>query len=433
MNSIKNIITVFFLIIALYFVGFICILYRHAFSNASIEVKMNILKNSKTMYLLTPLLFWVASRSFLFKHANGPLNSNIHNLFKNIDYPNYFKTDFPFTSILAVIASSLIAIYAGGALGPETPLVYMSMVLLLYAYSFFKNTFKSVSSELNFESLLYLGYVFGITILFRSPLASFILSIEKSLHEGSSNILSNIIYCCLGILVAYSITNHITNDKTGDLFKYISLSNLFKNISVKFDNNIIHIVQYLFLAVICGIVASVLMKTMTLLFYGVQYLVNKSKLLLHFIPILFGLCVATMINYSNNPTRIVGTGINMVNCELNESCTYNINTLFQFIYNVIFTFISGCSGGHKFIFMSIGSGIGSLYDNISSVPHINSIIVGITAFFSTIFGNPISSTLIIMKTTNLSYDSLPILAAVSLVSYYTFNYFINYENRNIEN
>lgn len=411
MNIIRKIITLIFLIIALYFIGFICILYRDAFTNLSLEAKMNIFKNPKIMYLLTPLLFWVASRSFLFKNANGPLNSNIHNLFKNVEFPNYFKNDFPFTSILAVIASSLIAVYAGGALGPETPMIYISMILLLYSYSLFKLWFKNIASELNFESLIYLGYVFGITLLFRSPLASFALSIEKSLREGSSNIITNVTYCCIGILVAYFMTNEFTG-------------NLFQEPPIEFTYNIIHIIQYLFLAVICGIIASILMKMMTLLFYGIRSLVNKSAVLLHFIPIFFGLCVATLINYSDNAIRIVGSGIKLVNCELNDTCTYNFNILFQFIINVILTFISGCSGGQKFVFMTIGGGIGSLYDNFTSIPHIQSIIVGIAAFFSTIFGNPFSSALIILKTTNLSYESLPMLIAVSFASYYTFKYSI---------
>ena len=410
MTVIKNFVTFIFIIIALYCIGFICILYRYAFINLSLEAKMNIFKNPKAMYLLTPLLFWVSSRSFFFKHANGPLSSNIHNLFKNIDFPNYFKKDFPLTSVLALISSSLIAVYAGGALGPETPIIYMSMILLLYAHSLFTTVFKNIASELNVESLLYLGYVFGITLLFRSPLASFTLSIEKSLREGSSNILANVAYCCIGIIIAYIMTNEVTG-------------NLFQETPIQFEYKIIHIIQYLILALICGLTASILMKTMTLLFYGVRSLINKSKLLLHFIPILFGLCVATLINYSDNAIRIVGSGINLVNCELNDTCTYNFSILFQFLCNVILTFISGCSGGQKFVFMSIGGGIGSLYDNFTSVPHIHSIIVGIAAFFSTIFGSPISSALIILKTTNLSYDSLPMLIAASLVSYHTFKYF----------
>jgi H+/Cl- antiporter ClcA len=408
MTNIKNLTTIIFLIIVLYSIGFFCILYRDAFENLSLDAKTNIFKNPKSMYLLTPLLFWVASRSFLFKHANGPLNSNIHNLFKNVDFPNYFKNDFPFTSILAVIASSLIAVYAGGALGPETPIIYMSMIFLLYAHSLFKFW---LSSELNVERLLYLGYVFGITLLFRSPLASFVLSIEKSFLEKSSNILANVIYCSLGILIAY----HMTNDKVGNLFQ--------KESAIEFKYSATHVVQYLILAVICGIISSILMKTMTLLFYGVQCLVIKSKLLLHVIPILIGFCVAAMINYSDNAIRIVGSGIHLVNCELNDTCSYNFSTLFQFLCNEILTFISGCSGGQKFVFMSIGGGIGSLYDNFTSVPHIQSIIIGITAFFSTIFGNPISSALIILKTTNLSYESLPMLITASLVSHYIFNLF----------
>ena len=409
MKIIKNFVTFIFLIVSLYCIGYICILYRDAFTNLSLEAKTNIFKNPKTMYLLTPLLFWVASRSFLFKNANGPLNSNIHNLFKNVHVPTYFKTVFPFSSILAIIASSLIAVYAGGALGPETPMVYMSMILLLYAYSLFKTAFKNIGSELNFESLLYLGYVFGITLLFRSPLASLVLSVEKSLREGSSTILSNIAYCCVGIYIAYTITNEVTG-------------NLFNDIPVEFVYSVTHTFQYLLLAIICGIIASLLMKTMTLLFYGVRSLVNKSAVLLNVIPIVFGFCVAALVNYSENATRVVGSGINLVNCELNDSCTYNYSILFQFICNVILTFISGCSGGQKFVFMSIGGGIGNLYDNFTSVPHIQSIIIGIAAFFSTIFGNPISSALIIMKTTNLSYDSLPMLIAASLVSYHTSKY-----------
>ena len=94
MQFIKSAITFIFIVITLYCIGYLCILYKHAFLNLSSEAKLNIFKNSKVMYLLTPLLFWVASRTFLFKNANGPLYSNIHNLFKNLDYPNYFKKDF---------------------------------------------------------------------------------------------------------------------------------------------------------------------------------------------------------------------------------------------------------------------------------------------------------------------------------------------------
>ena len=410
MNIIRNIITLIFFVIALYCIGYICILYRDAFTNLSLDAKMNIFKNPKIMYLLTPLLFWIASKSFLFKNANGPLNANIHNLFKNADFPNYFKTLFPFTSILAIIVSSLIAVYAGGALGPETPIIYISMLLVLYAHYFFKTVFKNVFSEVNFESLLYLGYIFGITIVFGSPLASFALSIEKSLREGSSNLISNVIYCLIGIFIAYTMVN---GTKTGVLFQ---------EVPIEFTYNVIHSLQYLFLAMICGVIALILMKTMTLLFYSMRTLVNKSAVLLNVIPILFGFCVAALINYSDNPTKIVGSGIKLVNCELNDNCTYDFHILFQFLSNVFLTFISGCSGGQKFVFMSIGGGIGSIYDNFTSIPHIQSIIIGITSFFSTIFGNPISSALIILKATNLSYDSLPMLVAASLVANYTFKY-----------
>jgi H+/Cl- antiporter ClcA len=360
------------------------------------------------MYLLTPLLFWFASRTFLFKNANGPLYSNIHNLFKNLDYPSYFKKDFPFPSLLAIVAGSLVAIYAGGALGPETPIIYMSILLLLYAYNIFKDVFKNYSLELNFESLLYLGYIFGITILFHSPLASLVLVLEKSIRDGSANIASNVIYCCVGILVAYSLVD-ISN-------------NLFQDPPVSFSYNVSHMIQYLILAIICGLLASILMAIMTSLFYGVNSLVNKSKVLLNILPIIFGFCVAALINTSEHGDEITGSGIKLLNCEFYDTCVYNFKILFGIIMNVILTFIAGCPGGQKFIFMSIGGGIGSVYDNYTSVSHTQSIIVGITAFFSTIFGNPIASAFIILKTANLPYETLPMLLSISLVAYYAFKY-----------
>lgn len=409
MQFIKSAITFIFIVITLYCIGYLCILYKHAFLNLSSEAKLNIFKNSKVMYLLTPLLFWVASRTFLFKNANGPLYSNIHNLFKNLDYPNYFKKDFPFPSLLSIVAGSLVAIYAGGALGPETPIIYMSMILLLYAYNLFKGVFKNFSLELNFESLLYLGYIFGITILFHSPLASLVLVLEKSIRDGSANIASNVIYCCVGILVAYSLVD-ISN-------------NLFQDPPVSFAYSVSHTIQYLFLAIICGLAASILMAIMTSLFYGVRSLVNKSKVLLNILPIIIGFCVAALINaLSKYGDEITGSGIKLLNCEFYDTCVYNFKILFGMIMNVILTFIAGCPGGQKFIFMSIGGGIGSVYDSYTTVPHTQSIIVGITAFFSTIFGNPVASAFIILKTANLPYETLPMLLSISLVAYYAFKY-----------
>jgi len=408
MKILKSAVTFIFIVITLYLIGYICILYKYAFSNLSLDINMKIFKNPKVMYLLTPLLFWIASRSFLFKNANGPLYSNVHNLFKNLDYPNYFKKDFPFSSLLVIVASSLITVYAGGALGPETPIVYLSIFLLLYAYDHFKTVFKNYSLELNFESLLYLGYIFGVTILFHSPLASFVLVLEKSLNEGSSNIISNVIYCCIGIIIAYTFVD-ISN-------------NLITDPPISFKYNIPHLIQYSFLAMVSGFVASILMMAMTSIFYTVCSLANKSKVLLNILPIIFGLCVAALINIFEYGNQITGSGIKLLNCEFYDTCSYEFKILFGFIMNVVLTFISGCPGGQKFIFMSIGGGIGGLYEKFSTVPRIQSIIIGVASFFCTIFGSPISSALIILKIANLPYDTLPMLVIVSLVAYYTFKY-----------
>jgi len=129
-----------------------------------------------------------------------------------------------------------------------------------------------------------------------------------------------------------------------------------------------------------------------------------------------------MINNFNKGTEITGEGITMVNCEFSKSCLYDFKILLGFLVNVILTYISGCSGGHKWVFMSLGGGIGSVYDNIVNLPSTQTIIIGMNSFFSTIFGNPISSAFIISSITNQNYDTLPMLVTMSLISFYSYKY-----------
>jgi len=67
--------------------------------------------------------------------------------------------------------------------------------------------------EINVENLLYLGYIFGVTIAFKSPLSSAVLVLEKSLRSNSKKIVSNFIFCLIGILIAYYLV-----DKSKDIF-----------------------------------------------------------------------------------------------------------------------------------------------------------------------------------------------------------------------
>lgn len=401
---IKRGFTFIFIIVTLFFIGYICQLYKHTFVNLSLASKLNIVKNPSVLYLLSPLFFWIASRTFLFKNANGPLMNNMNNIFKNLNEPNIFKKIVPFSSLLAIVVSSLVTVFSGGSLGSETIIIYISILLLLYMF----NYFKKYLVEINVENLLYLGYIFGVTIAFKSPLSSAVLVLEKSLRSNSKKIVSNFIFCLIGILIAYSLV-----DKSKDIFT---------SPPVSFTYSISHFLKYSFLAIFCGVLASVLFKIMTEMFNTVQNLVTKSKTMLNVIPIFFGFCLAAIINNVNGGIEMTGEGITMVNCEFSKACVYDFKILLGFLVNVILTFISGCSGGHKWVFMSMGGGIGSVYDNFTTLPSTQTIIIGMNSFFSAILGNPISSAFIISSLTNQNYDTLPMLIAMSLISYYSYKY-----------
>lgn len=401
---IKRGFTFIFIIVTLFFIGYICQLYKHTFVNLSLDAKLNIVKNPSVLYLLSPLFFWIASRTFLFKNANGQLMNNINNIFNNLNEPNIFKKIVPFSSLLAIVASSLVTVFSGGSLGSETIIIYISILLLLYMF----NYFKKYLVEINVENLLYLGYIFGVTIAFKSPLSSAILVLEKSLRSNSKKIVSNFIFCFIGILIAYYLV-----DKSKDIFT---------SSPVSFTYSTSHFLKYSFLAIFCGVLASILFKIMTEMFNTVQNLVTKSKTMLNVIPIFFGFCLAAMINNVNGGIEMTGEGITMVNCEFSKTCVYDFKILLGFLVNVILTFISGCSGGHKWVFMSMGGGIGSVYDNFVTLPSTQTIIIGMNSFFSAILGNPISSAFIISSLTNQNYDTLPMLIAMSLISYYSYKY-----------
>lgn len=401
---IKRGFTFIFIIVTLFFIGYICQLYKHTFVNLSLASKLNIVKNPSVLYLLSPLFFWIASRTFLFKNANGPLMNNMNNIFKNLNEPNIFKKIVPFSSLLAIVVSSLVTVFSGGSLGSETIIIYISILLLLYMF----NYFKKYLVEINVENLLYLGYIFGVTIAFKSPLSSAVLVLEKSLRSNSKKIVSNFIFCLIGILIAYSLV-----DKSKDIFT---------SPPVSFTYSISHFLKYSFLAIFCGVLASVLFKIMTEMFNTVQNLVTKSKTMLNVIPIFFGFCLAAIINNVNGGIEMTGEGITMVNCEFSKACVYDFKILLGFLVNVILTFISGCSGGHKWVFMSMGGGIGSVYNNFTTLPSTQTIIIGMNSFFSAILGNPISSAFIISSLTNQNYDTLPMLIAMSLISYYSYKY-----------
>jgi len=154
----------------------------------------------------------------------------------------------------------------------------------------------------------------------------------------------------------------------------------------------------------------------------VQNLVMHSNVLLNVIPIFFGFCLAALINNMRGGAEITGEGIMLMNREFINNYVYDFKIQLGFLLNVILTFISGCSGGHKWVFMSIGGGLGSMYEKITMLPHTQTIIIGMNSFFSAIFGNPISSAFIISKLTNQNYEALPMLIAMSFISYYSYNY-----------
>jgi H+/Cl- antiporter ClcA len=331
--------------------------------------------------------------------------------------PSFFKNLVPVTSLIALVISSLLAVCGGGALGSEAVLINISMITLLFASDLFKNSIK----QINLESLLYIGYIFGFTFAFKSPISSFVLAIEKSIMGHSKNILTNVIYSCIAIGVAYLF---IGNDKifpNSKPLEYNTESGLSGLSRLSGLSGLSSILQYGGLALLSGIFTSVLFKFMYKMYFLTKHLVLNNSIMLNIVPILLGLCVAFIINKTGKVST--NQGKRALNDMFGGKWVYNYKNITGHIINIILTFVSGCSGGLLIPSISIGSYIGFLYNKISSLPMLQTLLVGMTSVFSAFFGYPLSSAFVIQNILNQGIETLPLLILMSYISYYSYKYF----------
>lgn len=397
--------SILLIVIVLYTIGYISNIYDDVNIKLSLKTLSIAELKPAMFYFLTPLFFWMSSKSFLFKNANGPLMSHIKSLFYNMNDPGFFKKLVPVTSLIALVISSLLAVCGGGALGSEAVLINISMVTLLFASDFFKNSIK----QINLESLLYVGYIFGFTFAFKSPISSFVLAIEKSIMGHSKNILTNVIYSCIAIGVAYLF---IGNDKIFPNSKPLEYTT---------GLGLSSILQYGGLALLSGILTSIIFKFMYKMYFHTKHLVLNNSVMLNIIPILLGLCVAFIINKTGKIST--NQGKRALNDMFGGKWVYNYKNITGHIVNIMLTFISGCSGGLLIPSISIGSYIGFLYNKISSLPILHTLLVGMTSVFSAFFGYPLSSAFVIQNILNQDIETLPLLILMSYISYYSYKYF----------
>ena len=155
-------------------------------------------------------------------------------------------------------------------------------------------------------------------------------------------------------------------------------------------------------------------------YLGVKNIHTNNRLLFNIIPIMAGLCVALIINKTDSVS--LGQGKEPIDEMLSGKYVYTVKNTISHIINVILTFISGCSGGLIIPSISIGSYFGFLYNKITSLPLIQTIIIGMTTVFSAFFGYPVAAACIIRSILNQKIDILPLLIICAYISYFSYTY-----------
>lgn len=162
-------------------------------------------------------------------------------------------------------------------------------------------------------------------------------------------------------------------------------------------------------------------KTTYSMYYKVKKLVLDSTFMFNTIPILLGLCVAFITNTTGSIS--INNGKEHINDMFGNRHVYNYKNIIGHVMNIFLTYISGCSGGLILPSLSIGSYIGFLYNKITDLPLLQMLIIGMTSVFGTFFGYPIAASFIIQNILNQHVEILPLLIAMSYISFYSSKYF----------
>ena len=280
--------------------------------------------------------------------------------------------------------------------------------------------FKPFLPKISLESWLFAGSAVGLTVAFHAPLSGLIMTleklvklkaknfknirtwlVEKLIKLKSPNFKNTIIWSCLA-LISYAAFH-----ETGPMFFpsdfFFELSSLTYIITI-------------YTAVICGLLAVMFKATKCYLHDKIAAIKSHWW---HIMPIVAGLLVAT-ISFYGGVYSFNGGMFTTHEALVNSEILLSSPDVIARIANTIITFASGCAGGIIAPALAIGSGIGSVLSAITV--HIDTnvfILIGMAAFLSTIFGEPITSAIIVFETTGQSVEILPLLLCASFISLYS--------------
>lgn len=406
---------IFISLIAIFILNFYCELFAHSNSLA----KIRLVNNPIIFLIITPLLFWVSAyicRKFA-PYAAGNSIMSVKIALEDLQYKaNSNDKVLSLLNLKIIIVkaiSSLLCVFAGGAMGREGPTVHMSAAL----FAVTGNKFMKYSKKITLEAWIIAGSAIGVAIAFHAPLTGFIYALEKSFYLKTQNYKTKLIW----------FKNRLLKLKTPNFFLSLcyaliavfiyKITNEAKLMFNAPEANFIYSYNLCFVAILSSFICSFLALFLKAINFNFYYRFQEIKSnFWHFIPITLGLMVAINSYYAG--IYSFGGGVFTTNHLLeNTEMSLSLHEVMARYFNIFFTFISGCAGGLIAPAIAVGAGVGSVISQLYSDIDTNILIVmSMTAFLSAIIGSPITAAIMILEVTGQSYNILPILLIISILA-----------------
>lgn len=385
----KKLPLMFVIFLAAIVVGIAAVLYNKAFLFGDHLASQRFIDNPTIIFLTTPIFFlasaWLCRRFAPNAAGGGP--DHVVSALKKLsthETQNQGVAEYLSFRILVVkVASSLLCIAGGGALGREGPVVQISASIFVLVAQKIKNIVPSF----DLRTWIVAGSAAGVAAAFNTPLAGIVFAIEELSQFHFEQKFSGFKTKAFFAVIVSGVTAQMI---TGS---YV----LFEFPTMHFSWELTIAVTLLLISSVCGFTAWLLKIIVTTSTRWRNSIKGKAW---YFIPVICGIVVA-LVSYKAG-LHSFGSGTFVIQDSLKSSgtlITYQ-DSLGRFI-NIIATTIAGCAGGLLLPALALGAGIGSIGSTFLPMEDSRIFIAtGMAAFLGAMLNAPLTAAVLVLEVTN---------------------------------
>lgn len=373
--------------------GLIAVCYVELFKFAE-DTFFKLLKNHQDLILvITPLAFLIAW-ALVFFFAPAASGSGIPQVLaaNELEYNDKNKDRVDRLLSLRVmfvkIASSLVCMFGGGAIGREGPTIHICASL----FHFFGKWTRRLRVESSSHLWIVTGAGAGLAAAFNTPLGGIVYAIEEL---GSQHFLRVRKILFVAIIISGLISQGILGN-----YLYLGSPKIYLAGAQTYPLAIL-------IGFLCGLLGAAWSE---LLFYLVKMRSRiKSKFILAGIAIVCGFLMALLILHNHYSA---GTGIVLVDDILFHQHAVGFETTFFRFIGTIISYLCGAAGGILSPSLAIGASFGDYIAQALGLGSSNIfVLLGMIGFLTGVTGVPFTSFILVMEMTSGQNSIFPMMIA----------------------